>query len=608
MSNLTTFTQANGYIPDIFEILVDLPPSQKINAARFQTLKLQASLSEAEQIELNNLTIALQSYIIDPDKWNKFAQALSSMEGLLLNFINLSDQGIWSNLTTYKQFQIVTLNGQSFMSKQNTNLNHSPIGGELDTWWTLIAKKGVSLRPLSAWNGITAYVNNQDFIDIVYSNGSAFYCIQSHTNQQPSQAYPPVDTTYWGVLSIRGVQGQDGQQGIPGVGLQFIGTYSPTVTYMKDQAVQYNGSLYACLQDNTTGFLPTNTTYFSLAVAQGASVTFTTLRNTVTLSINVSNIVFVSGGITAFNVNNDSLFVYKNSVYQEVGQDYTIDANGISINITGGGTWDGTVDIPIVFNFVVIKNLIQAITFNDGSLIQTGSVTLDKLVQSVQDSIDSVYPLSLESSGYGIISGLTTTTQSTPDMTVNVATGTVHMANGVRYVPTASPTLAITASDVTNPRIDIVYVNSSGVIAYLAGTPNVSPVVPTTPAGGFLLAEISVAANATIIITANITDKRKIKNTTDTNYDKISVLNGSSALIMTSTQDINSRTTNITYTRSDTSTYKTIDYSNFNSNDKPQTIVTKLYSSSSVLETTNTATVVWSTDGTYVISSSEVMS
>jgi len=391
LSSLTTFTQANGYIPDIFEILVDLPPSQKINAARFQTLKLQASLSEAEQIELNNLTIALQSYIIDPDKWNKFAQALSSMEGLLLNFINLSDQGIWSNLTTYKQFQIVTLNGQSFMSKQNTNLNHSPIGGELDTWWTLIAKKGVSLRPLSAWNGITAYVNNQDFIDIVYSNGSAFYCIQSNTNQQPSQAYPPTDTAYWGILSVKGVSGEQGIPGSPGIGLSFIGTYSAITTYNTNNAVYYSGSLYACLQDGVTGFLPTNTTYWSLVVAQGASVLVTTLRNTITVSTNISNVQFLGGTITAFNKNIDSLFVYVNSTYLELNQDYTIDANGISIN-KSSGSWDGTTEIPITFNFVVIKNLIQSITWTDGSLIQENTIHASSLAQDAKPYVSNIAP------------------------------------------------------------------------------------------------------------------------------------------------------------------------------------------------------------------------
>jgi len=272
--------------------------------------------------------------------------------------------------------------------------------------------------------------------------------------------------------------------------------------------------------------------------------------------------------------------------------------------------WNGTTWIPL-----------DSAKINDGTLKFTPS---------------DIANYNIESTGHGIISGLTTIAQSTPDMTVNVATGTVHMANGVRYVPTASPTLAITVSDVTNPRTDIVYVSNTGVISYLASalgtaavagsetytittnavaadtvtingiiftaiasgatgnqfnvgtdttitatnltttlnanatinalytatsstnvitltekvagggnTPTVAtytgtvvitngtivtsavaiyPSPPTIPSGGFLLAQIAVGAGVTSIITANITDKRKIKNTTDTNKNEISVL------------------------------------------------------------------------------------
>ncbi|WP_459997318.1 hypothetical protein, partial [Paradesulfitobacterium aromaticivorans] len=125
----------------------------------------------------------------------------------------------------------------------------------------------------------------------------------------------------------------------------------------------------------------------------------------------------------------------------------------------------------------------------------------------------------LEATGYGVISGLTVTAQTTPDMTVNVVTGTVHMSTGQRYTPDATPALAVTAADATNPRIDIVYVSSAGVISYLAGTPAASPAAPATPTDGFLLAQISVAANATTVVAANITDKRKLKNTTDSLAD-----------------------------------------------------------------------------------------
>ena len=120
---------------------------------------------------------------------------------------------------------------------------------------------------------------------------------------------------------------------------------------------------------------------------------------------------------------------------------------------------------------------------------------------------------------------------------------------------------------------------------------------------------IAITDIGDIITATNVEDAlQEIATNMANNSNQISVLNGSSALVMTSTQDGSSRTTNITYKRSDTSTYKTIDYSNFDANSKPQTVITKLYSSTSVLQSTNTATVVWSTDGTYIISSNEVIS
>lgn len=121
--------------------------------------------------------------------------------------------------------------------------------------------------------------------------------------------------------------------------------------------------------------------------------------------------------------------------------------------------------------------------------------------------LNNIRNLNLEKTSYGVYSGLGVTAQATPDMTVAVATGTIYMATGARFTPTAA-TVTVTAADSTNPRIDIVYVNSTGVIAYLAGTAAASPSAPSVPADGQKLAEISVAANATTIVTANITVKR----------------------------------------------------------------------------------------------------
>ena len=78
----------------------------------------------------------------------------------------------------------------------------------------------------------------------------------------------------------------------------------------------------------------------------------------------------------------------------------------------------------------------------------------------------------------------------------------------------------LTASDPTNPRIDLIVAhvkdNTTGqpgdtwVLESVTGTPSVSPVAPALPASALLLAQIAVAANATSITSGNITDKRKV--------------------------------------------------------------------------------------------------
>lgn len=114
-----------------------------------------------------------------------------------------------------------------------------------------------------------------------------------------------------------------------------------------------------------------------------------------------------------------------------------------------------------------------------------------------------------EKTGYGVISGLVVSAQSTPDMTVKVSAGVAYMSNNTRYAPAAVASLAVTAADATNPRIDIVYLSSEGAVSYLAGTAAATPAAPATPTGGLLLAEINVAANATTIVAANITARKK---------------------------------------------------------------------------------------------------
>jgi len=80
----------------------------------------------------------------------------------------------------------------------------------------------------------------------------------------------------------------------------------------------------------------------------------------------------------------------------------------------------------------------------------------------------------------------------------------------------ATTTLTITAANATNPRIDLIYIQvqdsfytgttSTAVMQVLAGTPSASPSNPALPVNSIALAYVYVAANATSILTANITN------------------------------------------------------------------------------------------------------
>lgn len=115
----------------------------------------------------------------------------------------------------------------------------------------------------------------------------------------------------------------------------------------------------------------------------------------------------------------------------------------------------------------------------------------------------------------------------TPNMTVDVAsgfavvTGTQAAAQGAYQVYNdATVSVAITASDPTNPRIDIICLSiqdaqysggsNQAVLQAIAGTPAGSPVAPSAPANSLILAQVAVAALATTIVGGNVTDKRTL--------------------------------------------------------------------------------------------------
>jgi hypothetical protein len=129
----------------------------------------------------------------------------------------------------------------------------------------------------------------------------------------------------------------------------------------------------------------------------------------------------------------------------------------------------------------------------------------DSPFQAEPDSVDFDI-LAAGYSGSGVISGCAVTAQSTPDMTVAVASGIVSVA-GVRAAVSGANTTIGTA-DGTNPRFDTITINSSGAIATTAGTAASVPELPAIPSVSVVLALIFVPANDTTIATVQITDKR----------------------------------------------------------------------------------------------------
>jgi microcystin-dependent protein len=107
--------------------------------------------------------------------------------------------------------------------------------------------------------------------------------------------------------------------------------------------------------------------------------------------------------------------------------------------------------------------------------------------------------------------------QASPDMTVKVDTGEAWI-QGYFYRSTASQNVTISTADATFPRIDLVVLrnNITGSrkidATVITGTPASSPVAPdysrTDDVWDLVLAEIAVAAGATTVVTANITDRR----------------------------------------------------------------------------------------------------
>jgi hypothetical protein len=152
----------------------------------------------------------------------------------------------------------------------------------------------------------------------------------------------------------------------------------------------------------------------------------------------------------------------------------------------------------------------------------------------------------------GIIntSSLQVTQAGTPAMAVQVATGwgaivgnfTTNMG-AYQFYNDAATQLTVTTANPSNPRIDKVvvtiqdayYTGASNTVTFqvIAGTPAGSPVAPATPVDSLSLATIAVAAGATSITNANITDTR-VNITTNLPVGDLTEVQGGTGITVTS--------------------------------------------------------------------------
>lgn len=104
----------------------------------------------------------------------------------------------------------------------------------------------------------------------------------------------------------------------------------------------------------------------------------------------------------------------------------------------------------------------------------------------------------------GVLSGLAITGGA--DMTPAVAKGSV-LSNGVlRAVAAADVTIG--TAHATNPRLDLIVVDSSGALQVRAGTASATPKPPNRTANDVVLGMVYVPANDTTIATSQVVDMR----------------------------------------------------------------------------------------------------
>ena len=130
----------------------------------------------------------------------------------------------------------------------------------------------------------------------------------------------------------------------------------------------------------------------------------------------------------------------------------------------------------------------------------------------------------------GVVSGCAVTPGT--GLSVSVGSGVAVIGGAVVEV-SAQADQTVATADATNPRFDLVTVNTSGTVVLVTGAPAVSPIFPSVPASRVVLASVFVPANDTGMDASQIVDKRVVVSAARVRKKAASVtLDGSYAAVV----------------------------------------------------------------------------
>ena len=110
------------------------------------------------------------------------------------------------------------------------------------------------------------------------------------------------------------------------------------------------------------------------------------IKNKVELTTSSS---FIDIGVRDFDQDADTLLLFENGVYMEKGLDYRID--GSKVYPIGDTLYKGTTDCPLIFNMIVLRNVVDpdAVKDFEGSNIKDLTITMNKLSQDIQNILNN---------------------------------------------------------------------------------------------------------------------------------------------------------------------------------------------------------------------------